>query len=197
MKYPWVQLSFPFHLGGDEHTCVQHSFSLHSGGKMSILGSSTSFPFFLRKMSILRVISPSHLLAGCRRAGTAHGRAPCRQIIPSLGGLHHPEWVCPQVLPVFPAPLPHGRNVQDACVFSSLDFPAVGPVQGNTGPGDTGREHSLALWCTLQPAQLPQAAPEGQSCLHHRYEVGMGVLGFFGGMVRLKPGFVPLLSLGQ
>lgn len=27
MKHPWVEQSFPFLLGGDEHTCVQHSSS--------------------------------------------------------------------------------------------------------------------------------------------------------------------------
>lgn len=65
----------------------------------------------------------------------------------------------------------------DACVLLSLEFLAGGPAQGDAGPGDAGREHGFALRRALQPAQLPQAAPEGQSRLHYGYGVGTGGFG--------------------
>lgn len=64
-----------------------------------------------------------------------------------------------------------------ARLLLNLEFLAGGFAQGDAGPGDAGREHSSALRCALQPAQLSQAAPEGQSHCHHGYGAGMGGFG--------------------
>lgn len=101
-------------------------------GKMSILRSSSLLPSILEKMKHpgVRLCSPLylvgdehpqvqfspplHFMAGPGRAGTAHGRAPRRQIVPSSGGLHHPERVRPQLPMVSPACSP----TEGACTSS-------------------------------------------------------------------------------
>lgn len=167
----------------EEMSILESSSPLHLMGDEASLGPALRSPCLRRvEHPQVHLSSPLNLAVGPGRAAAAHGCAPRRQIDPSSGGLHHPERVRLQVLAVSPAcPLPALPWGIDAFVLLSLEL-AGGPTQGDAGPGDAGWEHGFALRRALQPAQLPQAAPEGQSCHCHRYGAGTrGVLGLSGG----------------